>query len=107
MKRAINYFEAIKKYEIEKYDDYDRRNDLTLKERMANENARNVLEGLLKHLEGLNVEEPKEEKKAEEVKENSNVGTDGNGEVPAEAVHGSRAGSEEKVSEVHAGLPKA
>ena len=107
MKRAINYFEAIKKYEIEKYDDYDRRNNLTLKERMANESARNVLEGLLKHLEGLNAEEPKEEKKAEEVKENSNVGTDGNGEVPAEAVHGSRAGSEKEVSEVHTGLPKA
>ena len=107
MKRAINYFEAIKKYEIEKYDDYDRRNNLTLKERMANESARNVLEGLLKHLEGLNAEEPKEEKQAEEVKENSNVGTDGNGKVSAEAVHGSRAGSEKEVSEVHAGLPKA
>ena len=107
MKRAINYLEAIKKYEIEKYDDYDRRNELTLKERMANENARNVLEGLLKHLEGLGAEEPKEEKKAEEVKENSNVGTDGNGEVSAEAVPSSRAGSEEKVSEVHTGLPKA
>lgn len=107
MKRAINYFEAIKKYEIEKYDDYDRRNELSMKERMANENARNVLEGLLKHLEGLNAEEPKEEKQAEEVKENSNVGTDGNGEVSAEAVHGSRAGSEKEVSEVHTGLPKA
>lgn len=107
MKRAINCLEAIKKYEIEKYDDYDRRSDLTLKERMANESARNVLEGLLKHLETLNAEEPKEEKQAEEVKENSNVGTDGNGEVSAEAVHGSRAGSEEKVSEVHAGLSKA
>lgn len=107
MKRAINYLKAIKEYEIKKYDDYDRRNDLTMKERMANESARNVLEGLLKHLEGLNAEEPKEEKQADEVKENSNVGTDGNGEVSAKAVHGSRAGSEEEVSEVHAGLPKA
>ena len=107
MKRAINYFEAIKKYEIEKYDDYDRRNELTMRERMANESARNVLEGLLKHLEALNAEEPQEEKKAEEVKENSNVGTDGDGSVPAEAVHGSRAGSEKEVSEVHTGLSKA
>ena len=107
MKRAINYLEAIKKYEIEKYDDYDRRNDLTLKERMANENARNVLEGLLKHLEGLNAEEPKEEKKADEVKENSNVGTDGNGEVSAEAVHAVRSRSAEEVPEIHTGLSKA
>ena len=107
MKRAINYLEAIKKYEIEKYDDYDRRNELTMRERMANEEARNVLEGLLKHLEELNAEEPKEEKQADEVKENEDVRADGNGEVPAEAVHGSRAGSEKEVSEVHAGLSKA
>ena len=98
MKRAINYLEAIKKYEIEKYDDYDRRNELNMRERMANEEARNVLEGLLKHLETLN---------ADEVKESEHVGTDGDGGVPAEAVHGSRAGSEKEVSEVHAGLPKA
>lgn len=104
MKRAINYLEAIRKYEIEKYDDYDRRNELTMRERMANENARNVLEGLLKHLEGLNAEEPKEEKQAEEVKENSNVGTDGNGEVSAEAVHGSGIGLAEKVPEIHTEL---
>lgn len=104
MKRAINYFEAIKKYEIEKYDDYDRRNDLTMKERMANESARNVLEGLLKHLEGLSAEEPKEEKQADEVKENSNVGTDGNGETLAEDVHAVRPRSAEEVPEIHAGL---
>lgn len=98
MKRAINYLEAIKKYEIEKYDDYDRRNELTMRERMANEEARNVLEGLLNHLETLN---------AEEVKESKDVGTDGDGEVPAKAVHGSRTGSEKEVSEIHAGLSKA
>lgn len=98
MKRAINYLEAIKKYEIEKYDDYDRRNELSTRERMANEAARDVLEGLLKHLEALN---------AEEVKESKDVGTDGNGEVSAEAVHGSRAGSEKEVSEIHTGFSKA
>ena len=98
MKRAINYLEAIKKYEIEKYDDYDRRNELTMRERMANEEARNVLEGLLNHLEALN---------AEEVKESKDVGTDGDGTVSAEAVHTSRKRSEKEVSEVHAGLSKA
>ena len=98
MKRAINYLEAIKKYEIEKYDDYDRRNELTMRERMANEEARNVLEGLLNHLEALN---------AEEVKESKDVGTDGNGEVPAEAVRTGRSGSTKEVSEVHTGLSKA
>lgn len=97
MKRAINYLKAIKEYEIEKYDDYDRRNGLSMRERMANEEARNVLEKLLKHLESLN----------DEVKENEDVRTDGDGEVPAETVLDSRAGSEEEVSEVHAGLSKA
>lgn len=97
MKRAINYFEAIKKYEIEKYDDYDRRNELTMRERMANEEARNVLEGLLNHLEALN---------AEEVKESKDVRTDGDGEIPAETVLDSRPRPAKEVSEVHSGLSK-
>lgn len=106
MKRAIYYIEAIKKYSADKYDDYESKDKLTMRERMANESARDVLEKLVKHLEAMNEEEPKESK-VDEVKENSNVGTDGNGEVPAKAVHGSRTGSEKEVSEIHAGLSKA
>lgn len=95
MKRAINYLKAIKEYEIEKYDDYDRRNELSMRERMANEEARNVLEGLLNHLEALN---------AEEVKESKDVGTDGDGEIPEEDVHTVRSRSAEEVSEIHSGF---
>lgn len=105
MKRAINYIEAIKKYSADKYDDYENKDKLTMRERMANESARDVLEKLVKHLEAMNEEEPKESK-ADEVKENSNVGANGDGKVPAEAVHGSRTRSAEKVPEVHTGLSK-
>lgn len=108
---------GIKDYAEMKYDDYAIRDKITARERANNELARDVIEDLLKFLEHISTSidekavEDKvkhtEEPKAEEVKENSNVGTDGNGEVSAEAVHGSRAGSEEEVSEVHAGLSKA
>ena len=108
MKRAINY---IRKYEAEKYDDYDRRDKLTYRECTANEHARYVLDDLIKELE-------KQEEKPVLVDENAkidlagekekaDVGINRDGEVPAEAVHGSRAGSEKEVSEVHTGLPKA
>ena len=96
MKRAINYLKAIKEYEIKKYDDYDRRKELSMRERMANEEARNVLEKLLEYLESLN----------DEVKENEDVRTDGDGEIPAEDVHAVRSRSAEEVSEIHSGLSK-
>ena len=105
MKRAINY---IRKYEAEKYDDYDRRDKLTYRERTANEHARLVLDDLIKELE-------KQEEKPVLVDENakidlagekekSDVGINGNGEVPTEAVRTGRSGSTEKISEVHTGL---
>ena len=94
MKRAINYLKAIKEYEIKKYDDYDRRKELSMRERMANEEARNVLEKLLEYLESLN----------DEVKENEDVRTDGDGEVSAEDVHAVRSRSAEEVSEIHSGF---
>lgn len=108
MKRAINY---IRKYEAEKYDDYDRRDKLTYRERTANEHARLVLDDLIIELE-------KQEEKPTLVDENAkidlagekekaDVGINRDGEVPAEAVHGSRAGSEKEVSEIHTGLSKA
>ena len=105
MKRAINY---IRKYEAEKYDDYDRRDKLTYRERTANEHARYVLDDLIKELE-------KQEKKPVLVDENAkidlagerekaDVGINRDGEVPAEAVHGSGIGLAEKVPEVHSKL---
>ena len=105
MKRAINY---IRKYEAEKYDDYDRRDKLTYRERTANEHARYVLDDLIKELE-------KQEEKPVLVDENAkidlagerekaDVGINRDGEVPTEAVHGSRTGLTEKIPEVHAEL---
>ena len=105
MKRAINY---IRKYEAEKYDDYDRRDKLTYRERTANEHARLVLDDLIKELE-------KQEEKPALVDENAKIDLAGekekadvrvnrDGEVPAEAVHTGRSGSTKEVSEIHAGL---
>ena len=107
MKRAINY---IRKYEAEKYDDYDRRDKLTYRERTANEHARYVLDDLVKALEASE-EKPIIDENAKidlaGEKEKADVGVNRDGKVPAEAVHGSGAGSEKEVSEVHAGLPTA
>ena len=104
MKRAINY---IRKYEAEKYDDYDRRDKLTYRERTANEHARYVLDDLIKALEASE-EKPIIDENAKidlaGEKEKADVGINGNGEVPAEAVRTGRSGSTEKVPEVHAGL---
>ena len=105
MKKAINY---IRKYEAEKYDDYDRRDKLTYRERTANEHARYVLDDLIKELE-------KQEEKPVLVDENAKIDLAGekekadvgiirNGEVLAENVHGSGIGLAEKVPEIHTEL---
>lgn len=90
----------IKGYAEEKYDDYEIRQYLTAKERLNNEFARDVIDGLVKFLEST-------DEAVAEPKENEDVGTDGDGTVSAEAVHTSGKRSKEKVSEVHAGLSKA
>ena len=46
----MNIIEKIRRY-AEKYDDYDRRDKLTYRERTANEHARYVLDDLIKDLE--------------------------------------------------------
>lgn len=100
--------DTIREYSEQKYDDYEIRQYLSAKERLNNEYARDVINDLLKVLDDIN--EKIDEQLAKdilEIKEVEDVGTDGNGEVSAEAVHGSRAGSEEKVSEVHTGFSKA
>ena len=105
MKRAINY---IRKYEAEKYDDYDRRDKLTYRERTANEHARLVLDALIKELE-------KQEEKPVLVDENAkidlagekekaDVRVIGNGEVPAESVHTCRERLAKEVSGIHTEL---
>ena len=102
-------------YAVEKYDDYDRKDKLTLKERMANEQARAVIDDLVKAMKAVAVDAAIEADKVETAEENmridlagekekSDVGINGNGEVPAEAVRTGRSGSTEKVSEVHTGL---
>ena len=105
MKRAINY---IRKYEAEKYDDYDRRDKLTYRERTANEHARYVLNDLIKELEKQDskpalVDENAKIDLAGE-KEKADVRVIGNGEVSEEIVHRSRTGLTEKVPEVHTEL---
>lgn len=92
----------IKGYAEEKYDDYEIRQYLTAKERLNNEFARDVIDGLVKFLESTD-----EAVAVAEPKENEDVGTDGDGTVPAEAVHTSGKRSKEKVSEIHTGLSKA
>lgn len=89
----------IKGYAEEEYDDYEIRQYLTTKERMNNEFARDVIDGLVKFLEST-------DEAVAEPKENEDVGTDGNGAVFTEAVHTSRKRSKEKVSEIHTGLSK-
>ena len=96
MKRAINY---IRKYEAEKYDDYDRRDKLTYRERTANEHARFVLDDLISVLE-------KQESDLAGEKEIADVGINRDGEIPAEDVHGSRPRPAKEVSEIHTGLSK-
>ena len=102
--------EKIQKYAIEKYDDYDRRDKLSLRERMVNEHARYVLDDLIKVLEASE-EKPIIDENAKidlaGEKEKADVGVNRDGKVPAEAVHGSGAGSEKEVSEIHTGLSKA
>ena len=103
----MNIIEKIRRY-AEKYDDYDRRDKLTYRERTANEHARYVLDDLIKELE-------KQEEKLVLVDENAkidlagekekaDVRVIGNGEVSEENVHRSRTGLTEKVPEVHAEL---
>lgn len=102
--------EKIQKYAIDKYDDYDRRDKLSLRERMTNEHARYVLDDLIKALEASE-EKPIIDENAKidlaGEKEKADVGINRDGEVPAEAVHTSRKRSKEEVSETHAGLSEA
>ena len=104
MKRAINY---IRKYEAEKYDDYDRRDTLSYRERTANEHARLVLDDLIKELEKQE-EKPIIDENAKidlaGEKEKADVGVNRDGKVPAEDVHGSRPRPAKEVSEIHTGL---
>ena len=101
----MNIIEKIRRY-AEKYDDYDRRDKLTYRERMANEHARHVLDDLIKELE--KPEKPIIDENARidlaGEKEKADVRVIGNGEVPAEAIRTSRSGLAKEVSEVHAGL---
>ena len=106
-------------YAIEKYDDYDRRDKISLRERMANEQARAVIEDLVKAMKAVAVDAAIEADKVETAqqyiaddakidlageKEKADVGINRDGEVPAEAVHRSRTGLTEKVPEIHAEL---
>lgn len=102
-------------YAVEKYDDYDRKDKLTLKERMANEHARAVINDLVKAMKAIAVDAAIEADKVETKEENmridlagekekADVGTNGNGEVPAEVVRTGREGLAEEVPEIHAGL---
>ena len=106
-------------YAIKKYDDYDRRDKISLKERMANEQARAVIEDLVKAMKAVAVDAAIEADKAPRYiaddakidlageKEKADVGINRDGEVPAEAVHTSGKRSKEEVSEIHTGLSKA
>ena len=101
----MNIIEKIRRY-AEKYDDYDRRDKLTYRERMANEHARYVLDDLIKELE--KPEKPLVDENAKidlsGEKEKADVRVIGNGEVSEENVHRSRTGLAEKVPEVHSKL---
>lgn len=101
----MNIIEKIRRY-AEKYDDYDRRDKLTYRERTANEHARYVLDDLIKELE--KPEKPLVDENAKidlsGEKEKADVRVIGNGEVSEENVHRSRTGLAEKVPEVHSKL---
>ena len=114
-----NIIEKIQKYAAEKYDDYDRRDKLSYKERTANEHARAVIDDLVTALKAMTVDAKIEADKAETVpqyiadnakidlageKEKADVGIIRNGEVLAENVHGSGIGLAEKVPEIHSKL---
>ena len=106
--------DLIKGYAEEKYDDYEYRHMISAKERLNNEFARDVIDDLVKFLEniGMKIDEKVLEDKLKESgltepKENEDVGTDGNGETPAEDVHAVRSRSAEEVSEIHSGFYKA
>lgn len=99
--------DSIKTYSEQKYDDYEIRQYLSAKERLNNELARDVIADLLKMLDKVSDtidEQLVKDKLNEEPKESEDVGTDGNGEVPAETVCPSGDGSEKGIFEVHTGL---
>lgn len=117
----MNMIEKIRRY-AEKYDDYDRRDKLSYRERTANEHARYVLDDLIKELENEKPENDVDlikvlEQDSKPVlvdenakidlageKEKADVGINRDGEVPAEAVHAGREGFTKEVPEIHAGL---
>lgn len=96
----VSIIKLIKGYAEEKYDDYEIRQYLTAKERLNNEFARDVIDGLVKFLEST-------DEAVAEPKENEDVGTDGDGTVPAEAVRTGGERSEKEVPEIHTGFSKA
>lgn len=97
--------DTIREYSEQKYDDYEIRQYLSAKERLNNEFARDVINDLLKVLDGIN--EKIDEQLAKdilEIKEIEDVRADGDGTVPAEAVRTGGERPEKEVSEVHTGL---
>lgn len=105
---GMNYIiEEIQKYSA-KYDDYDRKDKLSLRERMANENARIILSDLSEKMKAAAVDAMITADKAaeDEEKEQADVGINGNGEVSAKTVCTSRLRPAETLSQIHTGLPK-